>query len=369
MRFIVVFLSFLCFGFPVSAEVYIADEIGMVVPQETVVVDPGNILAVPIIQINRVEAHHKFSFQTEASIFTEFDVLICENVEKRIVMSGGRGRCIRKRFDGRGFAEFTVPPGEKWWLLFDNGSALLNSRIVTFSGHVSFEHIPEAMELFEVALNALLTDIQHYFEVDEFDLNLVSCGSPNAFSMIEGGHLYLCTELFFDTIQKEIPYALSGILAHEMGHTLPNLWGSPHFANEKAADEFAVAFLFITQNFETLSDIESDDDVTPQQVIRELIRYFEGLSDISNETRAALLGDQHPLSIQRINSLKSILRSPKPFIQRWNKEIYPHLKIPALQSIIDEPHVGADLQLAKSLLKKRQACGSVSLDKCQIITE
>jgi len=359
----------LCIAAPITtySEVYVSDKFGSIPPPISINVKAGQILPLPL-RVAKLNAEIRISVNSTQSSFDDVKLLVCNTAAKDKYLSGLTASCQNRSFSSQTNFILNVKGGEEYWLVFDNKGSLFTSKQITMQTYVLVDIAEEKRKEISKGLEKGLDNIFRYIESDEFDLNIVPCGVSNAFSTRDGGHVTMCSELLSDVTQKNIPHAFTGVFMHELGHTFLNLWGSPNFANEKTADEFAVALMFISENFPS-PEGTTDDEVSPEEVVRDLIKYFESISNLSRETQAAMLGDQHALSIQRVNNFKSILVTPKSFIKRWNSEIYPHLTVVALQSIVEMPHVGADIELAKDLLAQKKACGSVVLSKCRISSE
>lgn len=352
MRYFLSFLIVLIFSPAAVAGVYVSDKLGINLPTQTTTVAAGNKQALAIW--SGVDAVSELTIKVDArkSTFTDVRIVICNDGQGKIYMAGGTASCHIFNIDGYKEIKTSGFATGGTWLIIDNGGSLFTSKTVSISTYALFDFPEEQKNEMASGLETGFKDFYRDVVVDEFDLNIVPCQVSNAFSTKDGGHITMCSELIFDTIAKGMPLAVGGILAHEMGHTLPNLWGSPHFANEKAADEFAAAFLFISESFPA-TEVEGKENPSAEDVIRDLIKYFQSISNLSNEAQAALVGDQHPLSIQRVNNLQDILTSPRLFIERWTGEIYPNLTNSGLESIIADPHVGADVELAKQILSER----------------
>jgi len=357
-----IFLATLISLLPLSAfaDVYVSSQVGAVGPSIVLDASAGQMAETtfgPFPEGARV----RVQLDARKSSYKDFRILTCPRSEAKKYISKLSARCRTFNFDSVGELMLEAPPNTPMTLILDNTSALLTSKRIAVSSHLIINAPEEIQTSMKTGLGQTLEYMRHYISSDLFNISIAPCGSSNAFSVTDGGDITLCTELIFDSGEKGLKHAVLGIFAHELGHTYPNLWGSPHYANEKAADEFAVALLFITENFPPLEGMEipEDEEVTPEEVVDDLIGYFESISNIGQEAQAAMLGDQHPLTAQRINSLRQILSSPQYFVERWVTEIYPHLTVPALKSVIADPHIGADVELAKKLLSEKENEGVV----------
>lgn len=344
---IVLFLSPAAF-----AGVFVSDKLGINLPVQTTTVTAGNKQALVIWNGQGSVAELTVKIDAQKSTFKDIRVVICNDSQGKIYMAGGAAACQVFNIDGYKEIKTSSFSEGATWLIVDNGASLFTSKTVSVSTYGLFEFPEEQKRELISGLERGFKDFYRDVKVEEFDLNIVPCQVSNAFSTTDGGHITMCSELIFDASAKGIPNAVAGILAHELGHTLPNLWGSPHFANEKAADEFAAAFMFISESF-PVTEIEGQENPSAEGIIRDLIKYFQSIENLSVEAQAARVGGQHPLSIQRMNNLQSILISPRLFVERWTGEIYPNLTNAGLEAIIADPHVGANLKLAKQILNER----------------
>lgn len=337
------------------ADVYVSDTLPLPIPSERMTAAAGSQAVSVVWSGGPHDADVQLTVRGDQRILDGASVFLCDENQLDLHTSGIKTAC---RIIGSGVGSnvtFKASADQPVFIVLDNQASLLRSRTIEFSGTAVIALPEEDRTFMKTGLKDGLKDMYLYFEIEDFDLHVASCGMNNAFSRIDTGDVTMCWELIFDTIEKSLPHASTGILMHEFGHTFLNLWGSPHFANEQTADEFAVAVLFISENFPTVYAEENPDfpTATPEEVVRELIAYFESIADLPSEIQAAYLGGPHPLSVQRMNNLKSVLASPSEFVTRWTTEIYPHLKPAALASIISNPHTGADVELAKSILAEK----------------
>lgn len=365
---IAVFISsFFYFASVISsnADVYVSDSLGLTLPSLYYAAEAGEIKT---IDLNGGEAGIEYEIRLNSSDSTFKDVrfAICNIDELPKYISNQTSNCKIRSFTGETNFNHSVETDKKDVLVIDNRASHFSTKRVYVEMYANVFLTEVQKSEVELGLQNTLNVVHEFFDVKEFDLNLIPCGSINAYSAKDDGDIYMCSELLFDTETKGIRNAFAGIFMHELGHTLLNLWNDPNFDNELTADNFAAAAMIISENFESQYDTEESEDVSSEDVIRDLIKFFESISNISQEAQAAFLGDQHPLSIQRINNFKSILTSPKKTAERWTNSIYPHLTVAALESIIETPHIGADIDLAKSILSRKKACGTVELSKCVI---
>ena len=360
-------VTIVCILIPVlaQAEVYVSEKLSFKLPSALYQIAAGTMHPIELSG-GDTGIEYQIVMNSSGSTFADIRLAVCNNSQHLNYISGVTRACSNKDFTGTIQFSHKVKAGEKDILIIDNSSALITSKKVLVDIYANISLSTNQKQDIEVGLRKTLAGIHEFFDVDEFDLSLLPCGQSNAFSSTDDGDITMCSELLFDTEKKGLKNAFTGIFAHELGHTLLNLWGDPHYDNELAADNFAAAVLLISENFEYQDLDESEEDVSAEEVIGDMIKYFESIGNTSREAQAALLGGQHPLSIQRVNNFKKILLFPKKTAEKWTSEIYPHLTIVALESIIQQPHIGANFELAKTLLESKKACGSVPLDKCII---
>lgn len=173
----------------------------------------------------------------------------------------------------------------------------------------------------------------------EFNIAVVPCGQVNAFSMKATGDIMICTE----TISKAAgrPGAFAGVLFHEVGHTLLELWGLPGADNEDMADEFAVQVLI------RLGD--------GGNLVREFSEFFADGNPWLEARAIIQRGDRHTISTQRVRNLRGWTRDASGLVQRWNRLIYPNMTDEALRGIMTRPTQHDDRGLAETELRKRGA--------------
>ncbi len=180
--------------------------------------------------------------------------------------------------------------------------------------------------------------LKQVFNFKDFNIHVRSCGQANAFSTIATGDVTLCTELYEQMLDK--PGALAGVTLHELGHTLLNLWGSPHYGDEDVADQFATIVL--------LRGGESG-----KRALSEWMQWFAA-QDSGAQARVMLTrGSTHSLSVQRIRNIQESTRNTADLVKRWNNVLYPHMTDIALRQIARNPSALDDGELANKELSRR----------------
>jgi len=354
MRVILTILLSFFYASPVYAGSYVSEMQGIFLPSESTTVDPGQI---DYILLPNLGANNSYEVSLNVTgIKKDVIVGICSEQELRNIIARSFTRCKMRQYQGRFLVRGKSNNATPHYLVIDNRRAMFLSKTAQINTFTTFELPKETRQELQSDLELASTQIQEMFLVKKFDINFISCKMANAFSSIGSGDITLCSELLFDVIQKHNIEAFIGIMAHEMGHTFMQLWGSPHASNEKSADEMAVALIFIMDKIDpiTKGKTKPEIDISPEKIIRGFIEYFDNGDNLLNEVQAAHLGDQHQLSVQRVNNIRAIMMSPAPFVKRWTKEIYPHLTVHSLNEIIKEPHIGADVTLARKILLERE---------------
>jgi len=272
-------------------------------------------------------------------LFKRLDVYICSSIDYKLLASGQQSNC-------RGLANqrvpfhfrFDIPHRETYYLILNNTISVMATKKADLKVTVTQQLQQEQIQTFKKMFGSFMQEIKSTFVAPDFNLNFQSCGLSNAFSTSQGGHITMCSELFYELALKGLKGAISGVMFHELGHTLLNLWGLPGWNNEETADEFAL-YMFYKNGV--------------QEQAMDWISWLEEQNSTQQAINMLAYGDKHPLSIQRIRNAKAILNNPKPFMDRWNRLIYPHMTIKALTQITQNPQKYDDAVLAKSSLKAK----------------
>jgi len=273
-------------------------------------------------------------------LFKRLDVYICSNADYQLLASGQQSNC-------RGLANqrapfrflFDVPQPQIYYLVLNNKISVMATKKATLKVTVTQLLQKKQLQAINGMLRSFIKETKSTFIVQDFNLNFKACGQSNAFSASKGGHITFCSELFYELALEDLRGAIAGVMFHELGHTLLNLWGLPGWDNEEMADEFALYMFYRDGSQELAIDwISWLSEQDPNAQAISMIRY----------------GDKHPLSIQRIRNVKNILKNPKPFMERWNHLIYPHMMRKVLIKIVQNPQKYDDIVLAKTILKKRK---------------
>lgn len=232
--------------------------------------------------------------------------------------------------------DVTTSGAYQLWL--DNSYSAFTTKkgVLTVNATLQIDQNTKAQ--FAKMFSDLQSEIFATFKVQQFDMNLEPCGTENAFSRHDGGHITICSELFVKLIREQKTGALIGIIFHELGHSLLNLWGQPNWQNEETVDEFAITMMYW-------------DGI--QEKAFDWVSHFEAQNSAQEASYILEHGDTHPLSIQRARNARRILTNPAEVINRWNKFLYPHLTTRKLQALLDNPGKYGDRVLAKQILAAR----------------
>src|SRR5207302_7774215 len=96
-------------------------------------------------------------------------------------------------------------------------------------------------------------------------------------------------ELLQKLADQGLNQAGAWIFFHELGHTLPNLWGYPFADNEDVADEFATVFMLLAQQQKAALEAAQFSDAPTKQ-------RQDALSKLTQD-------DRHTLSPQRARNI------------------------------------------------------------------
>jgi len=305
--------------------------------QQTVDIGAGKYWVLPLARRAignayevRIETGNKFYKDVTAFIVDE------ENVARFRHRHSYRAEGVQK-----GIAPFAIrgtvrTPG-KYYLLVDNSHALFVDKRVVVTVKM-IDALPDgAVEHMKSMLEKMYGNLKQQLVFPDFNIYVKPCGQPNAFSSMASGDITLCTEIISRLANK--PGALLGVLSHELGHTLLNLWGLPGSDNEDVADEFASMVL-----------LEKEDG---GKDIEEYAAYFDRGNTEKEAEFKLRTGDRHSLSIQRIRNIRDHALHAKVLFQRWNRQLYPHMTDEALRKIVAQPSANDDVALAREELARR----------------
>ncbi|MDX8403999.1 MAG: DUF4344 domain-containing metallopeptidase [Mariprofundaceae bacterium] len=272
-------------------------------------------------------------------LFSRLDVYVCSEQDYELFSRGQASNCIGLSKQRSVFSfQYDVQYPSTYYLVLDNRISAMVTKKADLKVTINNLLDEKRVEAFKSMLGGLSQNIQDTFVVQDFNWSLKSCGQSNAFSEQKGGHITFCSELFFELINKRMEGAIGGIIFHELGHTLLNLWGLPGWKIEETADEFAL-YLYYREG--------------KQELAMDWISWLDGHDSAAQARNILQHGDTHPISVQRIRNAKSILKNPGEFMARWNRLVYPHMTHTALTKIAENPQFYDDKDLATKILVSR----------------
>jgi hypothetical protein len=338
MRFIIVALLVFAL-YPLRAEAggFVADEMRLEVASDYVKTKAGRFSFIelgnaPIGGVYQVDA------RARNKVYDDVNIYICSKRDFELFRANQQNGC-RGRNKGKGQINFTtrIESAGHHFLVIDNTHSLLVTKIVDVRVAVLAKMPPDLKQSLQKILNQASEEIQSNFQVKEFDFRIEPCGTKNAFSKNVTGDITICSELFFDLTKRKLPGALQGVIYHELGHTLLNLWGLPGWDSEETVDEFAIVMLYWGGVQEKALDWIN----------------FYAAKDSGAEAANMLRNDvRHPLSVQRIRNAKRILNDPREVISRWNKLLYPRMTKMGLQQLMETSPKYVDKALMQEYLAR-----------------
>ena len=339
MRLFIIFIFSMLLALPAYAEVHIADTQGAILPPIEVNLGPGQVKWYLIGRGKEQGWDYKIALNVD-SLNPVIEARICDDNNLKRLLGGQDYKCFNAKGGNRFILEGNDYSPTQHYLVFDNRNGLLLPKKVTAFPYVQFQINENEKQVLKNLSKELMETTQAYFEVSEFDIAIIPCEQENAFSTPD---IIMCSELFMSSFSKDNLKVFAAIFMHELGHSLLNLWDNPNYANEKTADEFALALMLMTQNHAASADI-----------ISVWAHWFAKNENLQSEIYAAYKNeDQHQLTVQRLNNINSILTNREEFLQRWANVLYPHMTDKALDEIIDNPYEGANIELAEKILDSR----------------
>jgi len=338
LRFVLGALLLLFVMAPAQAEVFVSKTFSTDdVFQKTAEIGAGKYWVLPLAR-RAIGNAYEVRIESENKVYKDVTAFIAdeENVGRFRHRQTYRAEGVQK-----GVAPFTirgtVRTPAKHYLVIDNSYArLVDKRVVVTVKMVN--NLPDAaVEHIRSTLERMYGSLKQNLVFPDFNIHVRPCGQANAFSSLTSGDIVLCTEMISRLANK--PGALLGVLSHELGHTLLNLWGLPGGDNEDIADEFASVVL-----------LEKEDG---GKAIEEYAAYFDRGNAEKEAEFILRTGDRHSLSIQRIRNIRDHALHAKALFQRWNKQLYPHMTDEALRKIVAQPSANDDAALARAELARR----------------
>lgn len=268
--------------------------------------------------------------------YNDIDLFVCTDRDLQNFRNDRPSNCRgANRWRGQFTFKYDVASEGPHYLLINNSFSLILKKKLNIEVNVVRNIDPDLQRNLRKALEKWNEEIIRSFKIQPFDVSIAPCGTKNAYSESRTGNIRMCSELFFDLLRRDFRDAIRGILYHELGHTLLNLWGLPGWNSEETVDEFAIVMLYWAG---------------AQEKVLDWINY--NLANNSRDEALQMLqqGSRHPLSVQRVRNAKEILRNPGPVIQRWNKLLYPKMTPYGLKKVIEIAPKYADKALAAKFM-------------------
>lgn len=308
-------------------------------------VKAGGFVAIPL---PRGMDGFEVSIKVHNQQFDDIDALVCRDAGVRQLKNGQSVRCPGVSRGRKKFSFSAAGENAQQYLVINNSFSLLLTKKISYSIAVvdRLDH-QKKKELLGMA-NGISSLIQEAFEVPEFDVAIRPCGQVNAFSRTDTGDITICSELIFQEIQKKRPGALQGIIFHEVGHSLLNLWNIPGHDNEELVDEFAIVMMHLSGD---------------QGVAYQMADYFSEVDAHREAISKIYVDSRHPLSPQRVRNIKRLLNNPENVIERWNQILYPRMTVAGLKNLLQTSPKFANKSLARKYIEEKERGGAIFLSQ------
>ena len=320
-------------------EVIVAPQIVQKSNRQSVAVPPQRFL---VLELGHMDVGEGIAVQVDVSnaMYKDLSVYVVDATNMSLIRQNQPFRYVQGEV--KKLAPFVVQTKiaqfGPHYLVFDNRFAAVVEKKVAYQVATLKTLRPQQVEAIRAPLVKMYAGLKQVFNFKDFNIYVRSCGQANAFSTIATGDVTLCTELYEQMLDK--PGAFAGVTLHELGHTLLNLWGSPHYGDEDVADQFATIML-----------LKSGED--GKRALSEWIQWFAG-HDSRAQARVMLVhGDTHSLSVQRIRNIQENTRNSSDLMRRWNNVLYPQMTDGALRAIVANPAAFDDAETARRELARR----------------
>lgn len=292
------------------AGAFVADEMRLEVADKYIEAKAGRIAYVEIGQATAGSIYEVDAY-ADNRVYDDISVYVCSEPDLKLFLAERNSQC-RGKSQEKGLVKFTVRTQHsgRHFLVVDNTYSVMVKKKVNAKVMLVTRMSQKMKQELVQGLSQASQSIQNMFVVDEFDFRMEPCGKKNAYSKNATGDITMCSELVFDLLKRKMPGALDGIMYHELGHTLLNLWGLPGWDNEETVDEFGMVMLYLKGEQEKAFDWMRWNAETNEEA--------ELQSRRNRDVR-------HPLSAQRVRNQKRILNNPGEVISRWNNLLYPHM--------------------------------------------
>jgi len=215
--------------------------------------------------------------------------------------------------------DFLIPRDDVYYLLVDNGHALLLPRQVTIHVDAILPHSTPDSEKAREAFQGLYSRLKQTFVFPDFHTSIRHCGVENAFSTPD---ITICVELLEELQSSNGAAVTAFVYLHELGHTLMKEWGLPMWDNEDDADEFATALLLMMKQ---------------KGMALEAAQWWASQGATPRDAVAKIwINDRHSLSPQRARNIIGWVNNASDIVPRWERVFVPNMQTPALQNMLHE---------------------------------
>lgn len=349
MKKIIYAAAFFITGFAdcAYAEVSVSPYMSFFNPEIHAVVGPGQYHVEPLYTLKE-GMELRIEGRIENIISADIVPFICDENNLQKYTRGQTFQCWGgKKFHNQfSMNEKTYSDTPHYLVLYNPFNPLkpFNTQTVRATVQVKYTLPQNDKAEFEKMFNDFYRGLTGLFEIRDFNIKFGPCNERNAYSDSLDGDITMCSEILGEAHLKEKSGIWGGVLFHELGHTVLNLWGLPGWNNERTADEFAAVMLIIGARGKT-------------DGVKEWIDFFDPSKEkVLRQAQAiAHSGGPHPLDVQRIEAMQQIIDNPLPVVKRWNNILYPRMKTAILQEIVAGTIdlYGADAELAHEILRQR----------------
>lgn len=350
MKKIIYTVALLTIGFASSAyaEVSVSPYMSFLNPKIHAVVNAGQYHVEPLYTIK--EGMELLVDGRIENIIVSADIvpLICDENNLQKYMQKQPYRCWggQKAHNQFSMSEKTYSDTPHYLVLYNPFNPLKPFNTQTVNATVQLKYTLSQNEKAELenVFNNFHQGLVGLFEIKDFNIKFGPCNTRNAYSDSLDGDITMCSEILGEAHLKEKGGMFGGILFHELGHTVLNLWELPGWNNERTADEFAAVMLIIGARGKTDKVQEWIEFFDPSK--RNVVRQAQSI---------AHSGGPHPLDVQRIDALQQIIDNPLPVVKRWNNILYPRMRTQILKEIVEGSFdiYGSDAELAQKILDTR----------------
>lgn len=342
--------ALLVFMMPVAmAEVFISPVLNTDAVRQDYIVGPGAYMVVPLPGKGNPNDSYKITISASNAIYKDITAYLVDEDNLRLFQQGYQYRGIGYE---KAMAPFVIQgatqtPGLHY-LILDNRFAAFISKKLSLTIEASLPLDPSTQQQLKTSFAGMYAGLKQNLIFPDFNLRVEPCGQVNAFSESFGsGDIHYCTEMITNTLNLNNHGAFVFIFLHEVGHTLLGLWGVPGNNNEDIADEFATYILM-------------SGGPTGYAMLDRSLEFWQNRDSTAEAMNMLKNGDRHSLSIQRIRNIKENQQRGILFMKRWNQLLYPHSTTEALNRIIQNPKLGEDAELARSVLAQRSKLATVN---------